>query len=64
MGYQWFDLYINGVYISDAGPKEYSVINKVIEDNVTKINNTISLILKNMKLEMEDCFVMGFHKVV
>ena len=62
MGYQWFNLYINGVYISEAGPKEYSVINKVVADNVLKINNTISLVLKNMKLEMKDCFVIGFSQ--
>ena len=62
MGYQWFNLYINGVYISEAGPKEYSVINQVIADNVLKINNTISLVLKNMKLEMKDCFVIGFSQ--
>ena len=42
MGYQWFDLYINGIYISDAGPKEYAVINNIIKNNVSKINNTIS----------------------
>ena len=62
MGYQWFDLYINGVYISDAGPKEYNIINKKISDNVIKITNTINLILENLKLEMKDCFVMGFSQ--
>ena len=62
MGYQWFDLYINGIYISDAGPKEYSVVNNIIKNNVSKINNTISLILENLKLEMKDCFVMGFSQ--
>ena len=62
MGYQWFDLYINGIYISDAGSKEYAVINKIIRDNVSKINNTISLILENLKLEMKDCFIMGFSQ--
>ena len=43
MGYQWFDLYINGVYISDAGPKEYKIIDEVITANVTKINNPIDI---------------------
>ena len=62
MGYQWFDLYINGIYISDAGPKEYNVINKTITDNIIKITNTINLILKNIKLGMKDCFVMGFSQ--
>ena len=62
MGYQWFDLYINGICISEAGPKEYDVINKIIGENVLKINNTISLILEDLKLEMKDCFVMGFSQ--
>ena len=55
MGYQWFDLYINGIYISDAGPKEYEVINKIIRENVSKINNTISLILKNLSISLLQC---------
>ena len=62
MGYQWFDLYINGVYISDAGPKEYKIIDDVITANVTKIKNTIDIILQNMKLSMNDCFIMGFSQ--
>lgn len=62
MGYQWFDLYINGVYISDAGPKEYKIIDEVITANVTKIKNTIDIILQNMKLSMNDCFIMGFSQ--
>ena len=62
MGYQWFDLYINGVYISDAGTKEYKIINQVISDNVIKITNTIDLILTNLNLKMKDCFIMGFSQ--
>ena len=62
MGYQWFDLYINGVYISDVGLKEYEVIDKKITENVNQISNTISLILDNLRLEMKDCFVMGFSQ--
>ena len=62
MGYQWFDLYINGVYISDASSKEYDVINNIIKENVSRLNKTISLILENLNLEMKDCFVMGFSQ--
>ena len=62
MGYQWFDLYVNGIYISDLGEKEYNLIKKIISDNIAKITNTISLILENLKLEMKDCFVMGFSQ--
>ena len=30
MGYQWFDLYPNGIYISKAGPKEFEQIKNEI----------------------------------
>ena len=30
MGYQWFDLYPNGIYIAEAGPKEFKEIQKLI----------------------------------
>ena len=43
MGYQWFDLYLNGVYISDVGPKEFEKVRNLINENVKKISNTISL---------------------
>ena len=36
--------------------------NKIIRENVSKINNTISLVLEDLKLEMKDCFVMGFSQ--
>ena len=42
MGYQWFDLYPGGVYIADAGPKEYEVVNQEIELAVLKIKETIN----------------------
>ena len=42
MGYQWFDLYINGIYISDAGPKEYDVINTIINENNNELFKTIN----------------------
>ena len=31
MGYQWFDLYPNGIYIADAGPREFQQIQKEID---------------------------------
>ena len=62
MGYQWFDLYLNGVYISDAGPKEYDVRKKINLRMLKKIHNSISLLLENLDLEMTDCFVMGFSQ--
>ena len=62
MGYQWFDLYLNGVYISDVGPKEFENVRNLINENVKKISNTISLLTNDLNIEMSDCFVMGFSQ--
>ena len=62
MGYQWFDLYLNGVYISDVGPKEFEFFRNLINENVKKIYNTISLLINDLNIEMSDCFVMGFSQ--
>ena len=62
MGYQWFDLYPGGVYISDAGPKEYALVNQEIELALLKLNKTISFYLEKLKLTTKDCFIMGFSQ--
>jgi len=62
MGYQWFDLYPGGVYISDAGPKEYDLVNQEIELSVLKISETINFYLEQLKLKTKDCFVIGFSQ--
>ena len=62
MGYEWFQLYLNGNHISNAGAKEYDVVKKKISGNVEKIHNSISLLLENLNLNMSDCFVMGFSQ--
>ena len=62
MGYQWFDLYLNGVYISDVGPKEFENVRNLINENVKKISNTISLLTNDLNIDMSDCFVMGFSQ--
>ena len=62
MGYEWFQLYLNGNHISNAGAKEYDVAKKKISENVEKIYNSISLLLENLNLKMTDCFVMGFSQ--
>ncbi len=62
MGYQWFDLYPGGVYISDAGPKEYEVVNQEIEEAILKLKSTIDFYLEQLQLEINDCFVMGFSQ--
>ena len=62
MGYQWFDLYPNGIYIADAGPKEFEKIRKEINESVIKIINTIDQYCESLKLTYEDCFLMGFSQ--
>ena len=62
MGYQWFDLYPNGVYIADAGRKEFDQINKEVSESVTKIINTIDQYCESLKLTYADCFLMGFSQ--
>jgi len=62
MRHEWFQLYLNGTHISNAGVKEYDVAKKKISENVEKIYNSISLLLENSNLKMTDCFVMGFSQ--
>ena len=62
MGYQWFDLYPNGVYIADAGPKEFDQINKEVNESVKKIIKTIDQYCESLKLTYQDCFLMGFSQ--
>ena len=62
MGYQWFDLYPSGIYIAEAGPKEFDQINKEVGESVTKIINTIDQYCESLKLTYADCFLMGFSQ--
>jgi len=62
MGYQWFDLYPNGVYIADAGLKEFEKIKKEVNDSVRKIINTIDKYCDTLSIFYEDCVLMGFSQ--
>lgn len=62
MGYQWFDLYPNGIYISEAGPKEFDQIKKEVNDSIIKIINTIDQYCDALKLTYKDCILMGFSQ--
>ena len=62
MGYQWFDLYPNGIYIADAGPKEFEQIQTEINDAINKIINTIEYYCENLNLKINDCILMGFSQ--
>jgi len=62
MGYQWFDLYPNGIYISEAGPKEFEKITNEINDAINKIVNTMEEYCKSLNLSFADCILMGFSQ--
>ena len=62
MGYQWFDLYPNGIYISEAGPKEFEKIRNEISDAINKIVNTMEKYCESLKLSLADCILMGFSQ--
>ena len=62
MGYQWFDLYPNGIYISEAGPKEFEQITNEINDAINKIVNTMEEYCKSLNLSFADCILMGFSQ--
>jgi len=62
MGYQWFDLYPNGVYIAEAGLKEFEQIRKEVNVSVRKIINTIDQYCSSLNITYEDCILMGFSQ--
>ena len=62
MGYQWFDLYPNGIYIAEAGPKEFQKIRQEVQNTVKRIVRTIEQYCDSLKLSYEDCILMGFSQ--
>ena len=62
MGYQWFDLYPNGIYIAEAGPKEFQQIQKEIDEVVKKIIYTMEQYCDSLNLTLADCILMGFSQ--
>lgn len=62
LGRQWFDLYPNGIYISDAGQNEINIIKSEIIISVKKIINTIKKIKDQFVLSYSDCFIIGFSQ--
>ena len=61
-GRQWFNLYPNGIYISDAGEKEIAIIKKEISESLVLLKNTIDNIKNTYKLSYTDCFLLGFSQ--
>ena len=62
MGNQWFDIYPNGIYISDAGPNELAIIRQGVKKAIEKIEFTIKYHLNHLGLALKDCLVMGFSQ--
>ena len=54
-GRQWFDLYPNGIYISDAGSDEIKIIRSEVLNAVNKIKNTIIDFKDQCSLNFSDC---------
>ena len=62
MGNQWFDIYPNGIYISDAGPNEVAIIRQGVKKVLEKIELTIKYYINLLGLTFKDCLVMGFSQ--
>jgi phospholipase/carboxylesterase len=61
-GRQWFNLYPNGIYIDDAGPKEIKTIQSEILIVNKVLENTIRNVANKFKLSLRDCFLLGFSQ--
>ena len=62
LGRQWFDLYPNGIYISEAGPNEIMIIQSEILKCNQKLANTIMEKINKYNLSYKDCFLLGFSQ--
>jgi len=61
-GYQWFDIYPNGKYISEASPKEILAIRQEVRVAIKKIEININNNLKKFKLNHNKCILLGFSQ--
>ena len=62
MGRQWFELYPNGVYISEAGPNEIKIIRSQVKLVVQQIEQTIIKQKNKYNLSFRDCLLLGFSQ--
>ncbi len=62
LGRQWFNLNPNGVYISEAGPKEILIIKSEILRANQMIENTMKEIIYKYNLSFNECVLMGFSQ--
>jgi len=61
-GYQWFDIYPNGKYITEASPKEILAIRQEVSVAIKKIEISINNNLKKFKLNNNKCILLGFSQ--
>ena len=62
LGFEWFNLYPNGIYISDAGTKEKKIIEEQVKESLLKIEKTLKFYIDKFKLLLSDCIVIGFSQ--
>ena len=62
LGREWFNLYPNGIYITEAGAEEINTIKFEVQVALNKIKNTIKNFTDRFSLKFSDCFVVGFSQ--
>ena len=61
-GRQWFNLYPNGKYLSEAGSKEIKIILSEISTSIKLIENSINEKIFFYGLSSKDCILIGFSQ--
>ena len=62
MGRQWFELYPNGVHISESGTNEMNIILSQVKIATQQIEQTIIKQKNKYNLLFRDCFLLGFSQ--
>ena len=62
LGREWFNLYPNGIYITEAGSKEINAIKSEVLIALSKIKNIIKNSADKFSLKFSDCLVLGFSQ--
>ena len=62
VGRQWFELYPNGLYISEAGPNEIKIIRSQANIAVQQVEQTIIEQKNKFNLSFRDCILLGFSQ--
>ena len=62
IGKRWFDLYPNGIYITEAGIKEIAITRLEVSNTLVLIKNSIKKTKNLYNLSFKDCFLLGFSQ--